>query len=339
MASRTRTPVRVRILVLPEVTPTAVYGLFEIFSAVGLSWPELTGQGEPAALFDVRIVSADGQPFASAIGTPIAPHGVIGDAGAADVIVVTDLALPADFDPRGAWPDLGAWLRRQYESGATICSVCTGSVLLAAAGLLDGLEATTHWSACDLFARGFPEVRLKPARILVPAGREHRIITSGGASSWEDLALYLIARFHGQQEAVRTAKIFLLGDRSEGQLPFAAMNAARNHSDAAIAQCQEWVAMHYADPGPVARMVERSGLTERTFKRRFKQATGYAPLDYVQTLRIEESKQILETTAEPVDAVARQVGYEDPTSFRRLFKRLTGVTPARYRQRFRFTAA
>ncbi len=149
------------------------------------------------------------------------------------------------------------------------------------------------------------------------------------------MALHLIARFSGEAEAIRIAKLFLLGDRRDGQLPFSALGRRRGHDDAVVGDCQAWIAEHYAGPNPVARMVSRAGLPERTFKRRFKAATGYAPVAYVQALRIEEAKQILETTAEPTDAVANAVGYEDPGFFRRLFKRRTGLTPARYRQRFR----
>jgi transcriptional regulator GlxA family with amidase domain len=180
----------------------------------------------------------------------------------------------------------------------------------------------------------FPRIDLKPDRILQPAGPEHRIITAGGMSAWQDLLLYLVARYAGEEEARRTAKIYLLGDRSEGQLPFAAMMPPRQHADASIRKCQEWVATHYDDPSPVARMTELSGLTQRTFKRRFKAATGYAPIEYVQSLRIEEAKQMLETTGTPTDRIGREVGYAEPAFFRRLFKRKTGTTPARYRQRF-----
>ena len=113
------------------------------------------------------------------------------------------------------------------------------------------------------------------------------------------------------------------------------MGRPQQHGDAVIAESQEWIASHYAVPHAVARMVAQSGLAARTFKRRFRKATGYAPIEYVQTLRIEEAKQILETTPEPTDAVGASIGYDDPASFRRIFKRLTGITPARYRQRFR----
>jgi transcriptional regulator GlxA family with amidase domain len=160
------------------------------------------------------------------------------------------------------------------------------------------------------------------------------VVTSGGSASWSDLALYLIARFRGREEAIRTAKVFLLGDRSDGQLPFSAMMRPHGHGDAVMEDCQAWIAQHYSVASPVTAMIARAALAPRTFKRRFRTATGYTPIEYVQTLRIEEAKHLLETSDLPTDAIAASVGYRDPASFRRLFKRLTGVSPARYRQRF-----
>lgn len=327
-------PVRVSIVALPETTPTALYGLYEVFSSVGVSWHLLTGEGADTALFEVEIVSVDGLPFTGAIGAPVRPHASIGDTGKTDVVFVTDLALGPGDDLRNRWPEMASWIARQYENGSIVCSVCTGALLLAEAGLLDHREATTHWGACELLRAYYPLVDLKPERIMVPVGPEHRIITSGGASSWEDVALYVIARFCGETEAIRTQKVFLFGDRSEGQLPYSAMGRPKIHDDAIVAECQSWVAMHYAESNPVLRMVERSGLAERTFKRRFKSATGYSPMDYVQTLRIEEAKQMLEVGEMATDHIAQAIGYEDPTFFRRLFKKRTGVTPGRYRRRF-----
>jgi transcriptional regulator GlxA family with amidase domain len=212
-------------------------------------------------------------------------------------------------------------------------------VFLGATGLLDGSPATTHWAAAPLFREYFPAVELETARILCPAGPEHRIVTAGGASSWGEMALYLIARFCGMDEARRIARVFLLGDHSDGQLPFAAMARPRQHDDGLIAKTQYWLASHYAAANPVARMAEHAGLPERTFARRFRKATGYGPMEYVQALRIEEAKQMLEATDEPTDTISIAVGYEDPASFRRLFHRHVGVTPARYRKRFRTVVA
>lgn len=329
-----KSTVNIGLVAVPQTGPAVLYGLLEVFSTVGIVWEELTGMPAGNVRMRPRIVAEHEGLITGAFGAPIMAE--IGFAATAryDVVITPDMLFEPGFDPRGQWPQATEWLRRQYDQGAIIGSVCTGSVLLAEAGMLDDLEATSHWSAVSLFQQFYPKVRLKPEKVLAPAGPEHRIITAGGAASWPELALYLIARFCGQEEAVRSSKVFLLGDRSDGQLPFAAMIRPRGHTDAVIEKCQLWIAEHYEAANPVARMIEYSGLAPRTFKRRFQAATGYTPIEYVQTLRIEEAKFLLETTAMPTDHIGAAVGYEDPASFRRLFKRLTGVTPANYRRRF-----
>ncbi|WP_404402811.1 GlxA family transcriptional regulator [Pelagibacterium halotolerans] len=327
-------PLRIALLALPETAPAAIYGLYEIFASVGTVWHEMTGEMAETRPVEVRIVAREAVPIATSFGLEITPNAALADVEAPDIVIAADLSLAMTESPRGRWGDEAAWAQAQFARGATVCSICTGSVFVAEAGLLDGIEATTHWSAVRFFADHYPTVKLRPERILCPAGPEHRIVTGGGAGAWTDLAIYLIARFCGPAEAVRIAKIFVLGDRSEGQLPFAAMGKVSGGDDPVLARCREWLADHYAEPNPVARMAALSGLPERTFKRRFKAGTGYTPIDYVQALRVEEAKQILETTDEPTDMVAHMVGYDDPAFFRRLFKRTTGVTPARYRKRF-----
>ena len=325
----------VALLAVPEASAAVVYGLHEVFACVGTMWETLTGERTQSRRMVPRIVAQTAGPMRTAMGATIVADTAFGDQVRSDVIIVSDLALPPDANLAELWPREIAWLRTQYEAGAIVCSVCTGSLLLAEAGFLDGREATTHWSARLQFAQRYPSVKLQPQRVLAPSGPEHDIVTSGGSASWTDLALYLIARFCGSDEARRIAKIFLFGDHSEGQLPFAAMARPRQHDDASIGACQGWIAEHYAIANPVAEMSRRSGLAERTFKRRFTLATGYTPIAYVQSLRVEEAKQMLETTDDAIDAIAEQVGYEDAGSFRRLFKSTVGVTPHRYRQRYR----
>ncbi|MCV0395654.1 MAG: helix-turn-helix domain-containing protein [Rhizobiaceae bacterium] len=325
--------VSVALLAMHETTPAAIFGLYEILSSVGSIWDRLTGQNTNARRMTPRIVARRRERFVCAIGTPVEPHATLADAADADIVIVTDLALPLGDAPK-RWADEIAWLRERFAAGATVCSVCTGSILLAEAGLLDGREAASHWIAADIFRDRYPAVRFRPERILCDTAADGRLITTGGASSWEDLALHLIARCCGRDEATRIAKVFLLGDKSDGQLPFAAMARPRRHEDAVVALSQRWIADNYALSNPVTCMVAESGLAGRTFKRRFKSATGYAPVDYVQALRIEEAKQMLEVNAYSTEEIALRVGYEDPAFFRRLFKRQMGITPAQYRKRF-----
>lgn len=320
-------PLTIAILSLPESGTMAPYGLHEVLGEAGRG---------PAALRSLRptLVAAEAGSFETGTGVRVTPQrGLTG--GIADIVVICDIHLEAGMSPEGRWPEEIAWVRRHMEADALVCSACSGAVLLAEAGLLDGAEAASHWIMADLFRDRYPAVTFRPERILCDSGRAGRLITTGGASSWQDLALYLIGRFCGAEEATRIARLFLLGDRGQGQLPFAAMARPRQHDNAVIADVQTWLADNYATPNPVTAMVARSGLAERTFKRQFKAATGYAPVDYVQSMRIEEAKQMLETEPTAIEEIAVAVGYEDPTFFRKLFRRRVGVTPAQYRQRNR----
>lgn len=327
--------ISVCLLAVPETATGVLHGLYEVFSFVGDGWEMLTGWAPGPRRFQPRIVATSREPFRNLAGIPIAPELSMAEANRADIVIVADLAIGRDEETRGRWPEASDWLRRQHELGALVCSVCTGSLLLAEAGLLDGEQATCHWAAADQIRNRYPTVRLKPERVLVSSGVEHRLVTSGGNASWTDLTLYLVARFCGEDEARRTAKLFLFGDRSNGQAPFAARVRPPQHDDAAVTAAQLWVAQNYASANPVAGMTAASGLTTRTFKRRFGAATGYAPLDYVQSLRIEEAKQMLETSDTPIDDISAESGYSEPAAFRRLFKRSTGISPLQYRQRFR----
>ena len=306
----------------------AAFGLHEVLGDTGTNDQALSRPIHPTLVAHRR------GPFRSSTGLLVTPDGGL-NRDCADVIIICDIHLHHDDALDGRWPAEIAWVHRHIDHGSLVCSTCSGAVLLAEAGLLDGAEAASHWTMADLFRDRYPAVRFRPERILCDSGRGGQLITTGGASSWQDLALYLIGRFCGADEAARIARLFLLGDRGYGQLPFASMARPRQHSDAVISRIQEWLVDHYDTPAPVSVMVDRSGLSDRSFKRRFSAATGYTPVEYVQALRIEEAKQILETEDMAIEDISAAVGYEDPTFFRRLFKRCAGVTPAQYRQRNR----
>jgi transcriptional regulator GlxA family with amidase domain len=221
-----------------------------------------------------------------------------------------------------------------HERGALVTSVCTGSLLLAESGLLDGRSCAGHWAYRELFAAAYPGIRFEPGAILDVSSEREGLVTAGGATAWQDLALRLITRFCGPEHAARTAKVHLLAGHEDGQLPFSAMSRRVRTGDAVIRECLAWIADNYASPSPVTAMAARSGLTSRTFARRFKAAAGHRPIDYVHGLRIEVARTLLESGRGGVDDVGYSVGYEDPSFFRRLFKRTTGLTPAAYRRKY-----
>ena len=177
----------------------------------------------------------------SPLGVMMTPDQTFAESSDFDIILVPDFDLTNMKDNALDVPV--RFLREQYEKGAVLCSVCTGSVMLAETGLLDGCEATCHWFAESLFRSRFPNVQLRPERILSIAGPDQKIITSGGSSAWNELGLYLIARFSGVEEARRIAKVFLLGDHNDGQLPFTMLALPTQHDDAVIARCQTVAAL------------------------------------------------------------------------------------------------
>ena len=325
---------RVALFAAPETSPAILFGLYDVLGSVGAVYPDMT-TGEPGdALIDLRIVAAEREPFRCFGNILVEPHASIEDGETFDVVIVCDLYTPITSAPRGRFVREVEWLRQMHAGGSLIASVCTGSLLLAEAGLVDGRTCAGHWAYADLFRAEYPAVDFDESAILVLAAEADGVVTAGGVTAWQDLALHLVARLCGPEHAIRTAKVHLLATHDDGQLPFAAMVRRTDSKDASIARCQAWISENYASENPVAAMAGSSGLLPRTFGRRFRAATGHRPIEYVHAVRIEEARKILEASAVGVDEVGFSVGYEDPTFFRRLFKRRTGLTPAAYRRKF-----
>jgi transcriptional regulator GlxA family with amidase domain len=206
--------------------------------------------------------------------------------------------------------------------------------MLAETGLLDGCEATSHWGYQDLFSKRYPKVRFRPEPNLVFADAEGRIVSAGGTTSWHDLAIHIISRHGSPGEAMRIAKVYLLKWHSEGQLPYTTLVRRNPHADSVVRSCEQWLGEHFRETDAIKQVVELSNIPERTLKRRFKTATGATLIEYLQNLRVEEAKRLLESGPMPVDEISVEVSYEDPSFFRRLFKRRTGLTPSQYRRMF-----
>ena len=326
--------VNVAILARPEIPASTVYGIYDLFASVGRDWPFLVKGAFGESRMRPYVVSADAAGFRAVNDVWIQPDFALEDCPAPAIVCVPDLFIAPGESCAGRYEAEVAWLRKCHRAGATLASTCSGTLLLAEAGLLDGLEATTHWAYGDALGAQYPAVRVRTDRALILNGAEHRIVMGGGGTSWQDVTLYLIGRFVGLKEAMEVAKTYLIDWHETGQQPFAALLRAKQSQDALIARCQEWAGTHYAEASPVAAMTRLAGLPERSFVRRFGKATGLSPLDYIHALRLEEAKQMLEIEDLSVEAIANEVGYEDASFFGRLFRRKVGLTPAQYRRRF-----
>jgi transcriptional regulator GlxA family with amidase domain len=327
-------PLHVSVAVFRECDPSIIYGVYDTLWAAHRPSSGVKRLPPDLPLFEPRIVTAEPGPLELCTGVSIIPQDTIAEVERTDIVFVPNVMLSDVEGLRALDRRLLEWIRRMHVGGAQLCASCGGALVLAEAGLLEGGQATTHWSYVPLFRNQFPDVALHEDRILVQSGPGHSVVCSGGASSWQDLALLLIAKHGGTEEAIRISKLFLYQWHRDGQLPFASMIANVEHGDAAILRCQTWLAQNYERADIIAGLSRQSGLPKRTFDRRFKAATGYSPLAYVQALRIEEAKQLLETGNAPVESIAREVGYGDLASFRRLFRRTVGMTPGDYRRKF-----
>lgn len=327
-------PPRALIVAIPETAGSALYGMYDVLGACGNLWQDLVGTEPSERLIEPAIVSTTKKPFRCGNGIPVSPDHGISDNPVADIVIVPEMWLGPNEHVHGRYPKLMKWLRESYQRGAHLYSACSGSILLAESGLLDNLNATSHWAYENLFRTCYPKVRFRSEANLVFADNAGRLVTAGGATSWHDLALHIISKHCGPAEAMKIAKAYLLKSHDEGQSPYASLVRANPHADSVVRNCEKWLSDHYREGRCVSRVVEQAEIPERSLKRRFKEATGKTLIDHVQGLRIEEAKNLLETTSMPVDRISSEVGYEQPAFFRRLFKRLTGITPGQYRRMF-----
>jgi transcriptional regulator GlxA family with amidase domain len=332
-----REPLRVSLLALPDAGLGTLTGMLDTLSSFPLLGTLDSGvPHEPPFAVELVAASSGSVPTASGVALPV--HRSISDPGRTDIAIVPSLSVAGGTWVPGRYPDLIAWLQSVHAEGGMLCSACSGVLLIAETGLLAGRDATIHPAYAATFQSNFPDVRLRLDQVLVASGEREELVAAGASASWHDLVLYLVARHVGPTVAQTVARFFLLQWHTDGQGPYVPFNPPTDHGDAVVLAAQEWLKTGHAVAAPVTELVERSGLPERTFKRRFTNATGYSPLSYVQRVRVEEAKRRLERTSDSVDEISYTVGYEDPASFRRLFKRVTGVPPGVYRRKLQLPA-
>ncbi|MFN8302014.1 MAG: helix-turn-helix domain-containing protein [Saprospiraceae bacterium] len=228
------------------------------------------------------------------------------------------------------------WIRRQYEQGAELASLCIGAFLLAATGLLHGKKCSTHWAYSGLFRQMFPEVCLVDDKIVT---EEQHIYSSGGASSYWNLLLYLLEKYTDRSMAIQAAKYFAIEIDRGSQSAFMIFNGQKHHDDEPIRQAQHFIESHVADRISVDELAARVAIGRRNFERRFKKATHNTPVEYIQRVKMEAAKKHLESGRLNVNEVMYEVGYSDLKAFRSVFKKVTGMAPLQYRNKYAFGAS
>jgi transcriptional regulator GlxA family with amidase domain len=281
--------------------------------------------------YDVRLLSVGPDRAVKAGGMSLVAHGsIFEDDGPIDTLLV---AGTPDYAQACAETDLPAWLRRQAPRSRRHGSVCTGAFFLGTAGLLDGLNVTTHWQHAAELAERFPAAKVASDQIFVQDGS---LWTSAGVTAGIDLALKLIEDDHGRDVALSVARrlvVFL--KRPGGQSQFSAHLAAQVATEGRIQAVQHWILDHLPMDLTVKTLASRAAMSVRNFTRVFREEVGMTPADFVEMARVDSARRLLEDTDKPLQRVASSCGFANPDTMRRAFLRRIGTGPSEYRERFR----
>lgn len=331
----------VRLWVYDEVLASTVTGFVDVLAVANAMWRQSAPDASMSPLFVWSVESVSGESVTSATGQTISVDAVVSARKPADAVVVFGPFVGGGVEAfLRHWEDLQEGLqpilkslRAMYRRGTSVASVCSGAFLLAEAGLLDGAKATTHWALVEAMQRRYPRIAVLGDEVLVDNGNT---ICSGAMTSYLNLALWLVERFGGAALASATARLMLIDRQRISQASYRSLTvqAQSSHDDDLVGKAQRLLERRLRGGIPLPQLAKILAVSERTLNRRFLKALGQTPLQYLQSIRIDHAKNLLEATRLSVESVGEQVGYGDASTFRRLFKRETGLTPKGYQQRF-----
>lgn len=324
-----KAPIDVTVVLLDGGWVSTSLGPIEVFHSAGLLWNGLQGEAAQPR-FRVRTASIDGRAVSSTYGVALTPQFSLAQIERTDLILV-GAPSPALLETFAYDPTLIAWLRAAHRAGTQIAGVCSGVACLAAAGLLDGRRATTHWALAERLRERFPKVHWQPDTFVT---EDNGVYCGGGMYASIDLSLYLVERFCGRDVALQSARALLVSMPRNAQASYATLPLSRPHGDERVRAAEEFLQRRFREPVSVEAVAAHVGMSPRNLMRRFKEASGQLPGAYLQKLRVAAARELLENSVDAVQTIADRVGYEDLAHFRSVFKRQTGMTPSDYRRRF-----
>ncbi len=317
------------MVAFPDAQIIDITGPLEVFGLAARLLTEERGWRIPAYTVEIAATKAGTLATSSGIRL-IADRSLAQVRGPIDTLLVAGgRGTPAALRDRA----LIGWLRSSVDRTGRLCSVCTGAFILAEAGLLDGLSATTHWRQCERLATRYPAVSVETDPIFVRAGK---IFTSAGVTAGIDLALVLLEEDHGRDVALAVAReLIMFLRRPGGQSQFSVQLRAQVADREPIRELQRWMADHLGADLSVEALARRAAMSPRNFARVFTREVGVTPGQFVETSRVEAARRRLEESAEGVDSIASECGFGTRESMRRAFLRTLHVPPSVYRSRFR----
>lgn len=321
----------ISILVPVEAVPASIVDPRYLFTAVNQFLEE---QGSSPA-FQVQLVGLQQETSLNRGCFTVHADVLLQEVRHTDLVIIP--ALSGDLDAAlEANKAFIPWIIQQHANGAEAASLCVGAFLLANTGLLNGRQCSTHWIFANEFRERFPQVTLVDDKIVT---EEHGIYSSGGASSYWNLLLYLVEKYTSREMAIRASKFFAIEIDRKSQSPFIMFNGQKKHEDEPIRMAQEFIEKHVTEKISVEELALRFAIGRRHFERRFKKATNNTPVEYIQRVKIEAAKKFLETNRMNVSEVMYEVGYLDIKAFRSVFRRITGLTPLEYKNKYSKDAA
>ncbi len=325
-----KTSYTVTVLGFDQALASAITGALDVFAFAGVSWQRIH-QLPTTPFFKVQLAGAHGLPFLCSNQVTLTPNIAIEDVSHTDILLIPTIGGNIDDVLNDMHSQL-IHIKRLQKMGADVGANCTGTFLLAESGLLEGKVATTHWGYADKFSAMYPRVNLHPEKMVT---EDDAVFCAGGGMAWIDLSILLIERYCGHQVASDTAKSHVLDVSRTTQTIYASSRQRRAHGDSDIVAVQSFLETQLGTKLTLRDVANKHNMTERTLLRRFKHACGMTPWQYLQSLRIEHARKLLETTHIPLEMLVNSVGYEDMSSFTRLFKKLTGMSPSQYRAKFK----